>query len=155
MSAEPRAQLQLVRPVIADIQPYVPAETEEVLAQKSGLPVSRLVKLDANENLYGPSPRVSRWLAGLAELAESAGASVPAESDSLTFTEPNLTLRAGGVPERGWVTLIIDLQQEFQAPSERRRGGRSTLTLIITSAELRRAADEWGREIARYPAESS
>ena len=62
MSVEPRANLQLVRPVIADIQPYVPAETEDILAQRSGLPVERLVKLDANENLYGPSPRVREAL---------------------------------------------------------------------------------------------
>jgi histidinol-phosphate aminotransferase len=62
MSAKPQATLQLVRPVIADIQPYVPAETEDVLSQRSGLPIERLVKLDANENLYGPSPRVREAL---------------------------------------------------------------------------------------------
>jgi histidinol-phosphate aminotransferase len=62
MSVDPRAKLQLVRPVIADIQPYVPAETEEVLAQRSGRAVDQLVKLDANENLYGPSPRVQAAL---------------------------------------------------------------------------------------------
>jgi histidinol-phosphate aminotransferase len=62
MSAKPRTTLNLVRPVIADIQPYVPAETEQVLAERSGLPVERLVKLDANENLYGPSPRVQAAL---------------------------------------------------------------------------------------------
>jgi histidinol-phosphate aminotransferase len=62
MRVEPRAKLQLVRPVIAGIQPYVPAETEDLLAQKSGRPVERLVKLDANENVYGPSPRVREVL---------------------------------------------------------------------------------------------
>ncbi|HWP28334.1 MAG TPA: histidinol-phosphate transaminase [Chloroflexota bacterium] len=58
MSIEPRAKLQLVRPAIERTQPYVPAETVEVLARRSGRPVDQLVKLDANENLYGPSPRV-------------------------------------------------------------------------------------------------
>lgn len=62
MSVEPRARqrgsLDLVRPVIAGIQPYVPAENPEILAQRLGWPVERLAKLDANENLYGPSPRV-------------------------------------------------------------------------------------------------
>jgi histidinol-phosphate aminotransferase len=62
MSVEPRAGLNLVRPVIADIQPYVPAENPEVLAERLGWPVERLVKLDANENVYGPSPRVQAAL---------------------------------------------------------------------------------------------
>src|SRR5438105_4934842 len=58
MSVDPRAKLNLVRPVIAEIQPYVPAENPEHLAERLGLPVEKLVKLDANENVYGPSPRV-------------------------------------------------------------------------------------------------
>jgi len=62
MSVEPRAKLDLVRPVIADIQPYVPAENPELLAERLGLPVEKLVKLDANENVYGPSPRVQAAL---------------------------------------------------------------------------------------------
>jgi histidinol-phosphate aminotransferase len=62
MSVEPRAKLDLVRPVIADIQPYVPAENPELLAERLGVPVERLVKLDANENVYGPSPRVQAAL---------------------------------------------------------------------------------------------
>jgi histidinol-phosphate aminotransferase len=58
MSADPPAKLNLVRPVIASIQPYVPAENPEHLAERLGWPVEKLVKLDANENVYGPSPRV-------------------------------------------------------------------------------------------------
>jgi histidinol-phosphate aminotransferase len=58
MSVEPGAKLNLVRPVIAEIKPYVPADNPEVLAERLGWPVERLVKLDANENVYGPSPRV-------------------------------------------------------------------------------------------------
>ncbi len=62
MSVEPRARLDLVRPVIAGIQPYVPAENPELLAERLGWPVEKLVKLDANENVYGPSPRVQAAL---------------------------------------------------------------------------------------------
>src|SRR4051794_38162337 len=58
MSVEPGSRLNLVRPVIADIQPYVPAENPDVLAARLGVPVEKLVKLDANENVYGSSPRV-------------------------------------------------------------------------------------------------
>ncbi len=58
MSVGPRRKLDLVRPVIADISPYVPAENPDLLAERLGWPVERLAKLDANENVYGPSPRV-------------------------------------------------------------------------------------------------
>jgi histidinol-phosphate aminotransferase len=66
MSVERQAKLDLVRPAVARAQPYVPAETEDVLADKSGLTVERLVKLDANENVYGPSPCVADALADYA-----------------------------------------------------------------------------------------
>src|SRR5262245_32556458 len=63
MSVEPGAKLDLVRPVIASIKSYVPAENEEWLAEQLGLTVDDLVKLDANETVYGPSPRVRKALA--------------------------------------------------------------------------------------------
>jgi histidinol-phosphate aminotransferase len=37
--------------------PYTPIEPFEVLSQRLGLPVEQIVKLDANENPYGPSPK--------------------------------------------------------------------------------------------------
>ena len=46
--------------------PYTPIEPFEVLSERLGLPVERIVKLDANENPYGPSPRVREALATLA-----------------------------------------------------------------------------------------
>ncbi len=45
------------------MQPYVPIAPFEVLARRLGLPPSAIVKLDANENPYGPSPRVREALA--------------------------------------------------------------------------------------------
>ena len=53
----------LVRPDIAALEPYSPAAPLEVLASRLGLPVERIVKLDANENPYGPSPRALEALA--------------------------------------------------------------------------------------------
>jgi histidinol-phosphate aminotransferase len=47
----------LIRPEIADLEPYTPILPLEVLAARLNLPIERLVKLDANENPYGPSPR--------------------------------------------------------------------------------------------------
>jgi hypothetical protein len=94
------------------------------------------------------SPQVSRWLRAVAEWA---GATVGRSPTPLTFTEPSLSMRTAAVQEPQWVTLIVDLKQEFQAPSERHRGGTSTLTVTMTPTELRRAADEWDRELAPYP----
>jgi histidinol-phosphate aminotransferase len=48
-----------------DFDPYIPIEPFDVLSQRLGIPAENIVKLDANENPYGPSPR-SR--AALAEL---------------------------------------------------------------------------------------
>lgn len=48
----------LLRPDLDDLEDYVPVKPYDVLAAELGLPVERLVKLDANENLYGPIPAV-------------------------------------------------------------------------------------------------
>jgi len=46
--------------------PYSPIEPFEVLSQRLGLPIEQIVKLDANENPYGLSPRARIALANLA-----------------------------------------------------------------------------------------
>jgi histidinol-phosphate aminotransferase len=43
---------------------YEPIEPVEVLAARLGVPPDRIVKLDGNENLYGPSPGVLAAIAG-------------------------------------------------------------------------------------------
>jgi histidinol-phosphate aminotransferase len=42
------------------LDPYSPVKPLEVLAEEIGVNVEDIVKLDANENLYGPLPQV--WL---------------------------------------------------------------------------------------------
>jgi len=42
---------------------YEPVEPIDVIARRLGIPEDRIVKLDANENPYGPSPRVAEALA--------------------------------------------------------------------------------------------
>lgn len=54
---------RLIRPEIAELEPYAPILPLDVLAARLGLPVERLVKLDANENPYGPSPLALEALA--------------------------------------------------------------------------------------------
>ncbi|NTU77829.1 MAG: histidinol-phosphate transaminase [Chloroflexales bacterium] len=54
----------LIRPEITDLEPYTPILPLDVLAARLGLPIERLVKMDANENPYGPSPKALAALAG-------------------------------------------------------------------------------------------
>ena len=49
---------QFIRPDFHDLEAYVPVKPLDVLAREIGMPVERLVKLDANENLYGPIPEI-------------------------------------------------------------------------------------------------
>jgi histidinol-phosphate aminotransferase len=57
---------QLIRAHVHRMQPYEPVLPFGVLSRQLGLPVEALVKLDANENPYGPLPAVVEALAGLA-----------------------------------------------------------------------------------------
>ncbi len=54
-----------IRPDIATMEPYTPIFPFEVLAARLGRSPDRIVKLDANENPYGPSPCVRAALANL------------------------------------------------------------------------------------------
>ncbi|MFQ5578914.1 MAG: histidinol-phosphate transaminase [Anaerolineae bacterium] len=47
----------LIRPAVATLQPYTPILPFEVLSARLGIPAADIIKLDANENPYGPSPR--------------------------------------------------------------------------------------------------
>ena len=53
----------LLNPHLADLEEYAPIEPFEVLSDRLGIPVERIVKLDANENPYGPLPAVTEALA--------------------------------------------------------------------------------------------
>jgi histidinol-phosphate aminotransferase len=50
---------------IEQLPPYTPIEPFEVLSERLGRVPEAITKLDANENPYGPSPRVRQALAGL------------------------------------------------------------------------------------------
>ncbi len=55
--------LPRVRRCVAEMEEYVPISTPEALAEKLGLRLDQIIKLDGNENPYGPSPRVPKALA--------------------------------------------------------------------------------------------
>jgi len=54
---------RLLLPHIAELEPYTPIVPFEVLSQQLGRPPEQIVKLDANENPYGPAPAVREALA--------------------------------------------------------------------------------------------
>ena len=53
----------LLNPHLAELEEYAPIEPFEVLSARLGIPAERIVKLDANENPYGPLPAVTEALA--------------------------------------------------------------------------------------------
>ncbi len=53
----------LLRPELAALHEYTPIVPFEVLSRRLGIPASQIVKLDANENPYGPLPAVQEALA--------------------------------------------------------------------------------------------
>ncbi len=57
---DPRA---LLRPELSALEEYTPILPFEVLSRRLGIPAEQIVKLDANENPYGPVPAVLEALA--------------------------------------------------------------------------------------------
>jgi histidinol-phosphate aminotransferase len=55
----------LIRPDIAEMEPYQPIYPFDVVAGRLGRDPEHIIKLDANENPYGPSPGVRAVLAEL------------------------------------------------------------------------------------------
>ena len=53
----------IIRPNIANLKPYTPIVPFEILSQQLDRRPEQIIKLDANENPYGPSPRVAEALA--------------------------------------------------------------------------------------------
>ncbi len=54
---------RLVRPELLALLGYEPIQPIDVLAEELGIPSEQVLKLDGNENPYGPSPRVKEALA--------------------------------------------------------------------------------------------
>ena len=57
-----------IRRDISAMSAYTPTTSLDVFAERLGLAAGELIKLDANENPFGPSPRVSEALANLANM---------------------------------------------------------------------------------------
>jgi histidinol-phosphate aminotransferase len=55
-----------IRADIAAMEAYTPTSSLEIFAEQLGFPIEKLIKLDANENPYGPSPKARAALASSA-----------------------------------------------------------------------------------------
>ena len=53
---------QFVRSTITALEPYTPIQPLEVLSEQLNIPIDELIKLDANENPFGPAPGVAQAL---------------------------------------------------------------------------------------------
>lgn len=60
---DPEAQ---IRPELVDMAPYKPIVPLDVLASRLGMDIDEIVKLDANENPYGPAPSVNAAISNAA-----------------------------------------------------------------------------------------
>jgi histidinol-phosphate aminotransferase len=58
-----RSILRLVRPELLGMAGYEPIEPVEAIADRYGVPIDRIAKLDGNENTYGPTPAVVEAIA--------------------------------------------------------------------------------------------
>ena len=54
----------IIRPDILEMPGYVPVEPTDVLAERIGIPAERVLKLDGNENPFGPSPKALAAIRG-------------------------------------------------------------------------------------------
>jgi histidinol-phosphate aminotransferase len=53
----------LLQPHVTELEPYTPIQPFEVLSKRLGMEAAEIIKLDANENPYGPVPAVAEALA--------------------------------------------------------------------------------------------
>ncbi len=54
---------KLMLPHLVEAEAYAAIDPPDVLAKEAGIPEGQIIKLDGNENLYGPAPRVKEALA--------------------------------------------------------------------------------------------
>lgn len=103
----------LIRPDIAGMQAYQPIFPFEVLAARLGRAPGAIIKLDANENPYGPSPRVRAALADLPHAhiyPDPESRLLRATLADLTGVPAGLLLAGAGADELIDLTMRLFLQ---------------------------------------------
>ena len=126
-----------VQPHLLQIPGYVPIEPPDVLAERIGLPAEQIIKLDGNENPYGPSPRA------LEALAECRGYNIYPDPEQ-RHLRAALADYAGIGPEHivagaGSDELIDLATRMFVAPNEAILNFPPTFGMYAFSAEVQGA----------------
>jgi histidinol-phosphate aminotransferase len=125
------------QPHFLQIPGYVPIEPPEVLAARIGLPAEAIVKLDGNENPYGPSPRA------LEAIAREPGYNIYPDPEQRRLRRA-LSDYLGVGPEHivagaGSDELIDLLTRMFVAPGEAVLNFPPTFGMYAFSAEVQGA----------------
>lgn len=159
----------ILRPEIANLEEYHPILPFEVLSQKLGIPAERIVKLDANENPYGPLPAVSEALAeyhyyhiypdpqqGELRTALSHFTGVPAENilpthgaDEMLDTLCRLFLQPGDAiidcpPTFGMYSFDAGLAGAKVVEVWRKEGFAVDVEKIVEIGDQRPETEDWG-----------
>jgi histidinol-phosphate aminotransferase len=103
----------LIRPGIAEMEAYQPIFPFDVLADRLGRNPESMVKLDANENPYGPSPRVRAVLADLPYMhiyPDPESRALRAALAGFTGLPADLLLAGSGADELIDLTMRLFLQ---------------------------------------------
>jgi histidinol-phosphate aminotransferase len=131
------------RPEFTRFRGYSACKSAETIAKKLGLAPGNIVKLDANENNYGPSPRVARALEAFNgyHIYPDAAQCELRELLSRYTGMPSAQIVAGAGSDQ-LIDLIIKL---FAAP------GEEIITLVPSFAMYRFYADLHGARTVEVP----
>lgn len=139
----------LIRPDLASMAPYTPIVPYEVLASQLGRLPSDIVKLDANENPYGPSPLVAPALATAPYLHIYPDPASGALRDALaTYTGVPADLLMAGAGADELIDLLFRL---LVTPG----AGHSVVSFPPTFGMYRFDADVNGAELIEFPRDPS
>lgn len=126
-----------LQPHLARMPGYVPIEPPEVLAARIGIPPQAIIKLDGNENPYGPSPRAREAIAacdGYNIYPDPEQRRLRAALSAYTGAGAEQILAGAGSDE-----LIDLLTRMFVAPAEAILNFPPTFGMYAFSAEVQGA----------------
>ncbi len=134
---------RFARPELTGFRGYAACKSPELIGKKLGIPPASVVKLDANENNYGPSPKVAR------ALEKYTGYHI--YPDAAQTELRHLLSEYTGMPDKQIVAgsgsdqLIDLLVKLFAAP------GDEIINMVPTFAMYRFYADLNGAKIVEVP----
>lgn len=143
-----------LRPSLRGMRGYRPVAPPEEVAAQYGVPLGRIVKLDANENPYGPSPRAQEALGRLARAhryPDPDQRAIRAALGARHGIDPDCIVAGAGSDE------IIDLLfRTFVGPGERVVIASPTFGMYAFDGELQGAEvvdvplrDDWSVDAER------